>query len=299
MSERTNTNIDAHLLAIAACIAWGGSYAVGRYGLNTGSAAWLTLWRWGPAGLVLSVYLLKHRILILEVLKKNWFQLLTISLLGVVIYPASLFLAVSNTTALNASLYLAASPVLIAIASTIVWKEPISRYSLIAIALGVIGVLVLLFRGDPLLLYEFQIARSDIWAIISALTWTAYCVSLPMKPKQLNEMQFLSTLIVIGCVLLCVYITFDVAHDIPFPSEPSTALSMIYFAIFPSFLAFLAWNRATVGLGPSKIGPYNNLVPLIGGAFGIMFLGESIAQYHIIGGSIIVASLMFNSINRS
>ena len=94
-------------------------------------------------------------------LDASWLKLSLVSVLGIVIYPVSLFLAMAQTTAINASLYLATTPALIAIASPCVWHEKISAFNLIAIGLGVLGACILLFRGNLDLFIDFRIATTD------------------------------------------------------------------------------------------------------------------------------------------
>lgn len=293
---KTNTP-QAHALLILACLAWGGSYAVGRFGLSEGSALWLTLWRWGPCAAVFLAYLIwtwsDHRNVIVSTLPR----LIFISALGVVIYPATLFLAVAQTTALNASLYLAATPILIALLSALIWKDRISGLRRFAIGLGLLGACVLVSRGNLSAVLNFEFDTSDIWAIISALAWAGYCVSLPLKPEGLGELPFLAALVVLGTVVLLILAVLG-GEDIPLPDAPQTAWSMIYFAIFPSVLAFLLWNWGTSQVGPATAAPYNNLVPFFGGALGILFLGEAIEGYHLVGGGLVIAGLVLNGLDQ-
>lgn len=284
----------AHLLLIFASLSWGGSYAVGRYGLDHGSALWLTLWRWGPGAIFFTAYLIATWHHVGHIIQANWKKLVLISLLGIVVYPATLFVAVAQTTALNAALYLSASPVLIVFMSAVFWKERISASSLFSLAAGLLGAFILVFRGDIGALVAFRIAKGDVWAIVSAVAWAGYCVSLPLKPAQLGETPFLAALIVIGSVLLFVF-SLIAGDPVPVPNAPKVAWSIIYFAIFPSVLAFLAWNRATAIIGPSDAAPYNNLVPFFGGALGILALGESIEEYHLWGGGLILFGLLANN----
>lgn len=290
----SNRSIPSHLLLVFACLAWGGSYAVGRFGLSEGSALWLTLWRWGPGAVLFTVYLLfkwdQHG----SVIQTNLPCLTLISALGVVIYPATLFMAVAETTALNASLYLSVTPVLIVLISSVVWKERIGLIGAAAVLLGLLGALVLVFRGSLDAFFAFQIASSDIWAIVSALAWAGYCVSLPLKPVGLSEVSFLAVLVVIGSVVLAV-IAVGIGGTVPMPDTPDVAWSMVYFALFPSILAFLAWNLGTTNVGPSIAAPYNNLVPFFGGALGVLLLGETIETYHLWGGSFVIIGLVLNS----
>lgn len=293
----SNRYILAHLLLVFACLAWGGSYAVGRFGLSDGAAVWLTLWRWGPGALIFAVFLAHRWGQDGVIIGRNLFRLSLISLLGVVIYPVTLFLAVAHTTALNAALYLSLTPVLIALASAVFWKERVGLLGGVALLIGLLGALILLFRGSLAAALSFEVARSDIWAIVSALAWAGYCVSLPLKPAKLSEISFLAVLIVIGSVILGLSALVS-GQEVPMPSNPTVAGSMVYFAVFPSILAFFAWNLGTARLGPSVAAPYNNLVPFLGGALGVILLGETVEGYHIWGGGLIVLGLLVNSLRR-
>lgn len=254
-----NRSASAHFLLIFACLAWGGSFAVGRFGLSEGSALWLTLWRWGPAALALAVYLLVNWSKYGLCVQRNLLRLTLISLLGVVIYPSTLFLAVAQTSALNASLYLSVTPVLIVLISSFVWKERIGAVGALAVFFGLLGALALAFRGSFSALLAFEIASSDLWAIVSALAWAGYCVSLPLKPADLNEVSFLAALTAIGSVVLLL-LAITTGGGIPKPDTSAVAWSMVYFMLFPSILAFLAWNWGTTTVGPSMAAPQGNRI---------------------------------------
>ncbi|UWQ33029.1 DMT family transporter [Leisingera sp. M527] len=292
-----NSSIAAHLFLVFACLAWGGSYAVGRFGLSEGSALWLTLWRWGPGAVLFAAYLILKWDQHGSIIRANLPRLTLISALGVVVYPATLFMAVAQTTALNASLYLSVAPVLIVLISSFVWKERVGLVGAAAVLFGLLGALVLVFRGSLEALFAFQIASSDIWAIVSALAWAGYCVSLPLKPAGLSEVSFLGVLVVIGSLVLAALAVAS-GGIVPMPDTPLVAWSMVYFALFPSILAFLAWNWGTRRVGPSIAAPYNNLVPFFGGALGVLLLGERIETYHLWGGSFVVLGLVLNSMRR-
>lgn len=284
----------AHFMLILACIAWGGSYAVGRFGLSEGSALWLSVWRWGPGAIIFSAYLIWSHQTNWPIFKSHLPKLFVISLLGVVVYPATLFLAVAETTALNASLYLAISPLIVVLTSSFFWNERMTRIGWTAVVFGLTGALVLVFRGDVSALMSFRVASSDTWAIVSACAWAGYCLSLPLKPQVLSEIAFLAILVVFGSLVLIV-MALGSGEAIPLPDTSGVTGSMVYFAVFPSLIAFYAWNWGSAKIGPSIAAPYNNLVPFVGGALGVMFLGEAIERYHLIGGAFILCGLFFNS----
>ncbi len=222
-----NRFLSSHLLLIFACLVWGGSYVVGRVGLSGGSAAWLTLWRWGPGALAFVIFLFLTWDTNGPHIRSNLTRLTLISTLGIVIYPATLFLAVAQTTALNAALYLSVTPVMIVLLSRLIWKERMGGVGALSVCIGLLGALVLVFRGSMGAMLAFQFASSDIWAIVSALAWAGYCVSLPLKPTELSEFSFLAALIVIGCAILLAF-TIVWGGAVPLPDTQVIAASMAY-----------------------------------------------------------------------
>lgn len=120
-------------------------------------------------------------------------------------------------------------------------------------------------------------------------------MAMPLRPRDLGELPFLAALVVIGTAMLLAA-AIQCAGTVPLPSEPAAAWSMLYFAVFPSLLAFYAWNRGTARLGPSRAAPYNNLVPVVGGLLGVVFLREAIEGYHLLGGRLIGVGLLANGL---
>lgn len=289
------TPASANVLLLGSAAAWGAAYVVGHYGLSDGSAAFLTLWRWGPSAVVFLFVASRSMSRYAALVRNNLGPLVLLSALGVVIYPLTLFLAVSETTALNSSLYLAVTPAVIMIGSRALYGVPIGRLGSLSIVIGLVGTAVILFRGDLGLLRSLSIDWSDKWAIVSALAWAGYVISLEKKPSDLTETQFLGATVVIGVAIVIPVALLDIGSGVPVPNNARTAWSMLFFAVVPSVLAFLAWNSAVGFVGPSRASVYNNLVPLFGGLFGVLLLSEQIEAFHLVGGALIVVSLIVNA----
>jgi len=237
------------LLLIFASLSWGGVYVVGRYGLNEGSAVWLTLWRWGPGALIFFGYLAFFRRDTFSKIFSNFWILLLIAAIGIAFFPATIFLSVAETTALNAALYIAATPAIIMLFSALLYRSPIGKLGWLTIALGLSGTLVLLFRGDLSALASFSIAWNDKWAVISALSWSAYCLILPLRPVELDGAPFLGAIVIIGVAILIPVALWQGLEAAPLPNTPTIGFSLLYMAIFPSILAYLAWNAGSQEIG--------------------------------------------------
>ena len=71
-----------------------------------------------------------------------------------------------------------------------------------------------------------------------------------------------------------------------------SALAIAYVSIFPSFLAYLFFNRGVELIGSAATGQYMNVMPLMGAGLAMLFLGEVLHLFHIIGLALIVAGIL-------
>jgi len=156
------------------------------------------------------------------------------------------------------------------------------------------GALVLVSRGDLSALAGLTAAWDDRWAIVSALAWAGYCVALPLKPRALGEGPFLTVITVIGVLILLPMAYVERGTLSPPTLDWNTGLSMAFFAVVPSILAYLSWNAGVAQVGPSGSAVYNNLVPVFGGVLGVVILHEPLEAYHLVGASLVVLGLLAN-----
>jgi drug/metabolite transporter (DMT)-like permease len=75
----------------------------------------------------------------------------------------------------------------------------------------------------------------------------------------------------------------------------STALSILYIALFPSIVAFFCWNRGVASIGANRAGLFVNLVPVFASIMAVAWLGESLKAFHLIGMLLIFGGMvLFN-----
>ena len=68
--------------------------------------------------------------------------------------------------------------------------------------------------------------------------------------------------------------------------------ALLYFAVFPSILAYIFWNRSVATLGPARTGIFMHVLPIFSALLAVLFLGETLGGYHILGFAIIVGGIM-------
>ena len=125
--------------------------------------------------------------------------------------------------------------------------------------------MILLFQGNPLhaaSLHTFAIG--DLWAMGSALSWALYCSLLRLKDRRIPANGFVAVSSLLGALIPVPIVIFWLmrhpaqdwaAARAVFPQRPA------YLVIFPSWLAYLFWNKgiATIGARGAKFTPTSSL----------------------------------------
>jgi len=66
-------------------------------------------------------------------------------------------------------------------------------------------------------------------------------------------------------------------------------------ALFPSIVAYFCWNRGVAVIGANRTGLFINLIPVFAAILAIIFLGESLKSFHMVGMALILLGfVMFN-----
>ena len=70
----------------------------------------------------------------------------------------------------------------------------------LGVAISLLGVAVILTRGDVTVLASLQLNRGDLWVLLATLSWAIYTVCLRWRPRELNPLAMLWTIAAIGVV---------------------------------------------------------------------------------------------------
>jgi drug/metabolite transporter (DMT)-like permease len=79
----------------------------------------------------------------------------------------------------------------------------------------------------------------------------------------------------------------------PFAFDWGVVTAMLYLAVFPTLLATYSWNLALGSLGPNRAAIFVNLIPISGAALAMLFLGERLFLYHVLGAALVFTGIYF------
>jgi drug/metabolite transporter (DMT)-like permease len=176
--------------------------------------------------------------------------------------------------------------------SFIILKTAITKNQILGIVLSTLGVIFIVLQGNLSKISTFSLNGGDVFILFATLSWALYSVLLKYKPLNLTAMQFFTTMVVIGFILLLPFYLFStqsIAADLIVVQKHYDIV--IFMVIFPSILSFLFWNKGILEIGADKTGQFTHLMPVFGTALAYIFLDEILQTYHFLGMGLIFSGI--------
>jgi drug/metabolite transporter (DMT)-like permease len=278
------------LLTITALF-WAGNSIVGRAARDLVPPAALSFWRWTIALALLLPLAWPHLRRDWPVLRKNWPVMAILGALGIGAFNTLLYTGLQTTTALNSMLIQSAQPALILMVGALVMRDRTSARQIAGVVVSLVGVFIIIGRGDPALLLALQLNGGDAIIAFAVLLWALYSVLLRRRPL-VHPLSFLAASIMVGLIVIIPVYAHELWSGRLIVPGMGSALAIAYVSIFPSFLAYLFFNRGVELIGSAATGQYMNVMPLMGAGLAMLFLGERLHLFHIIGLALIVVGIV-------
>ena len=280
----------AYLLLTFTALFWAGNSIVGRAARELVPPAALAFWRWVIALALLLPLAWPHLRRNWPALRARWPIVFLLGALGIGSFNTLLYTGLQTTTALNSMLIQSAQPALILIVGALVMHDGTSLRQIAGVIVSLAGVLMVIARGDFALLLALRLNAGDAIIAFAVLLWALYSVLLRKRPP-VHPLSFLAASIMVGLVVIApVYLT-EVASGRRIVPEMGSALAIAYVSIFPSFLAYLFFNRGVELIGSAATAQFMNVMPLMGAGLAMLFLGEALHLFHVAGLALVLAGI--------
>lgn len=288
----------AAMLALAPLL-WGGNAIVGRLAQELISPFALNFLRWCIAFVLLLP-------LAWKVLRKDspiwprWRQYMVLGLLGIGCYNALLYLALKTSTPLNVTLVGSSMPVWMLAIGRLCWGIPVTRRQMGGALLSVLGVVVVMSRGNLHTLLHMRFVAGDLFMVLATIAWAFYTwlLSRTDGPQEVKShwASFLLAQMVFGLLWSGLFTLGEAAAgELRFvPGWPLLG-ALLFIAIGPAILAYRFWGMGVQRATPAIAGFFGNLIPLFTALLSIPVLGQTPHLYHGIAFALIVAGIVVSS----
>jgi len=289
MSEpHTHSAARAYTGAMFAVVVWGMSFIATKIGVgevNPLTVMWL---RFGIGVAVLAVAVVARG----EFAVPTWKDLRYFTALGALgitlhqwIQATGLITAQASTT----SWIIAATPLVMAAVGRVVLGERLHGAQVAGIAVGALGVLLVVSRGDVTSLVAGSFGKpGDLLVIVSTFTWALFSVysrrglqrhkSAPMMLYVMGSGWLLGTIpwVMVGGPAEIARLTAD------------AWVGILFLGVFCSGLAYIFWYDALRALPAATVGSLLYIEPIVTMVAAALLLGEAITPAALAGGAVIL-----------
>jgi drug/metabolite transporter (DMT)-like permease len=290
----------AYLLTATAL--WAGNAIAGRVLVGSISPITLSAVRWGLAALLLLP--LGWRVFMPgSALWQNKKRFLLLGLFGVGSYNVLLYLALQTSTAINVTLIGASMPIWMLFIGAVFYQVKPSILQMIGAVVSLLGVGIVLTRGDLSALLSMQMVVGDLLIMLATILWAFYSWMLS-RPGTSTERQwpwaeFLMAQVTVGLLWTGFFDGFEIAAGHAFLDLNWWTASLIVFvAIGPSLIAYRCWGLGVNGAGPTVAAFFANFIPLFTALLSAAMLGEPPQLFHGLAFGLIVAGIVISSKKR-
>ncbi|UJF16823.1 DMT family transporter [Vibrio sp. SS-MA-C1-2] len=276
-----------YFLPIIAVAIWSGNAIINIMASSIIEPGAIAFYRWFFAVLVLtpfcaySCWKARHKI------RPYLTKLAFLALLGMVLNQSLGYFAAQTTTATNMALLTSLVPLVSMIFSIFLLKQKLTKSAMIGAVLSILGVVLMLSKGDLHSLISHGISVGDGMILIATTVYALYCVLLKRWDIPLSTWQLVYMQGFIALIMLVPMLWYSEHHVLPQSSIPL----VLYAALLGSVVAPWCWMKAVKVLGADKTATFMNLMPILTAIIAFIVLGEELSSYHYAGGLLVLTGV--------
>ena len=287
------------LLLTVPPLLWAGNAIVGRLVREAVPPMTLNLLRWVIAFLIL-LPLARAAFKPGSGALANWKRYALLGLAGIGLYNSFQYLALQTSTPINVTLVASGMPVWMMLVGRLFFGVPVRRRQVAGAALSILGVLVVLCRGDVHQLLGLRLVAGDLYMILATIAWSFYSWML-LQPKDSPQLRgdwaaFLVVQVAYGLLWSGLFSGIEWSVGAPAIAwSGKLALALLFVAAGPAVLAYALWGAGIRRAGPGIGAFFVNLTPLFAALLSSAFLGELPHAYHVLAFAMIVGGIVVSS----
>ncbi|MGQ9509091.1 MAG: DMT family transporter [Thermodesulfobacteriota bacterium] len=277
-------------LALWAVIFWGFSFIATKIALREIHPFTLLPLRYLLGFLLLlSIQLSRNKDFLKLFAFRDWIYIFILSSVGVSGLGLLQAYGLLYTSAIHTGWIIALNPILITLSAWFFLEESITLRKVIGILSGFFGVFLIITKG----VFSFSIFRiastyGDFLILLSAGAWTGFTVGGKGFLFRFPPLATITTIMFSGCILLLpLGMLKGEWGKLLYLSQEAWG-GILFLGLFCSGLGYLFWYSALTKRNSTNIGVYLYFEPLATLIGAILFLGEEVRWFTLLGGALIL-----------
>jgi drug/metabolite transporter (DMT)-like permease len=281
------SKIKGYLALVAVTIFWGSSFVSSKLVLETMPPMLLAFFRYLFAFITLFIFFIifeKDK----KLNKQDYKHLVLSSSIGIFIYFIGEYNALNYISASTASIIVSLLPMFMLVTNFFVFKDKITLFKVGVILLTLVGVVMVVQADFRAMFNESLIGYSLM--VMGVAAWVVYSLSTVKMRKNNSNIKVITYQSGFALIL---FTPFAVSNlNIVTQLDFNLWTNIIYLGVFASGLAFYLYVYSLKVLGTLPVSIFGNTVPVVTVITGFIFLQETLTLIQLLGGSIIVITLL-------
>lgn len=232
--------------------------------------------------------------------RADWIRMIVVGSLGFAAPNLVGIYAIEKTESMNAALLIGLEPVTIVVLSALFLREPLRPAQIAGFVLALAGAAVVVARGQPSALLEFQgEARANLGLALHAMLWAIYTVLGKPTLERVPPTAF--CLVTSGVGLACVLPFFLGEVDRwswARLSDPRAMGYVLGMALGISVLAVVLWNIALAKLKASEMAVLVFIQPVASALLSLL-IGETLGPIALVGGALVLGGVALSELSAT
>jgi drug/metabolite transporter (DMT)-like permease len=220
--------------------------------------------------------------------RADWQRLVALGLIGHFCYQLAFVAGVARTSASNSALIFGATPIAVALMSSLAGHERVPAVRWIGAALSMLGIYIVVRRQAT---WSGQTLAGDALVFAGMLCWSLYSVLAQPLLRRHSPLVVTGYSMVIGAALyISLAVPSLVSTDWRAISLASWVLTILSSLLALSF-AYMIWYTAVQRIGSSRTAVYSNLTPIVAMIVAATWLDEPVGGAQIVGAATILGGV--------
>src|SRR5262249_20497422 len=228
--------------------------------------------------------------------RRDWLELVVLGLVGHCCYQYCFTGGLALTSVANSSLMLAATPVVIALASAALGLDRVSGLHWIGAALSMAGIYYVVGRG---LAVGSDTIAGDLLMIAAVCCWAAYTLGSRRLMERHSPVGVTGLSMAIGTAMY-VPVVWPHLRAVQWTAVSGrTWAAAIFSALLALVVAYTIWYAAVREIGGARTAVYSNVIPIVAMLTAALFLREPLGPRKLIGAATVIGGVALTRVGRS
>ena len=244
------------------------------------------------AALVLIPFVARHFAAMRDLMRKRGLEVLFVGALGLGITQGLVFIGLGYTSAVNAGIVFAISPIMTLVLARFVLGEALGPWQALGSLVAFAGIVLIAVRGSLATLVALDVSVGDLIVLAAALLFAIYTVLLRRAKFDIGRMPLLVVLLLGGVISSAPFFVAEIVQGAHENLALTGVLALLYAAIPGGALMYLMFNWSVDILGAGRAGGLMYSQMVFTAILAFLILGEPIAWFQYAGAGLIIAGVV-------